>query len=271
MSNNTLPKIEKLLQGVQASKASRFYKEHWARNYEFNKLPLVTIENLIKTPLQERTYKKERGLTKIVKRTGEPFLIHRALGDIKAEDYGVIGKRPLIIFSDSHDALEKSLWCYENNILPLIGENLNLVVTAYTARRYEIDSILGEGEIVMRFLPILEKEYDLKNIKNITLIEGPLDDNQAKLICKKIPNTNLTLGFSETGAFAQLCGSCSDSKKLLFSSDRNSFVEIEEGVLVVTKTLDLTTPIVRYDTGIRVIQISSKDISCDKGAHFSLL
>ena len=101
---------------------------------------------------------------------GNPYLVPRRLQDIAGETFGIRCERPLVLFTDPQEAVEKSLWFYARNILPLIGEPNNLAVTAFAAQRYGVDAIVGQLPLVTTFLSRLGGEYDLQRIASITLI-----------------------------------------------------------------------------------------------------
>lgn len=94
--------------------------------------------------------------TKIVRDGDTAALYDRAFDDIRTESWGVLSMRPLVYISDYHDAIEKSLWCYLNNMVPLIGEK-DPDLTARLATLYEIDSIIADLPslklLLSRFLP----------------------------------------------------------------------------------------------------------------------
>lgn len=99
---------------------------------------------------------KQSGITKIVWRSGVASLYHRNFDDIQAESWGVVSLRPLVYISDAHDAIEKSMWCYLNGMVPLAGEK-DPDLTARLAAAYEIDSIIADISslklLFSRFVP----------------------------------------------------------------------------------------------------------------------
>src|SRR3989338_4702001 len=110
-NSQKIKKIEQMLENIRGSAESDFYRNIWGNEKTFYNLPFISIENFIATPLRERTYKKEKGLAKIVRSGAKPFLVQCGLSDLKKENYGdVLCKRPLVLLSNSHEALEKSLW-----------------------------------------------------------------------------------------------------------------------------------------------------------------
>src|SRR3989344_8082154 len=252
-------KAEQLVAKVRTS-ACGFYRAHWGKAERFEDLPLMDVERFIATPFGERTYKVEKGLVKIVRASRAPFLVHWSLEDLKAEQFGdSTGKRPLVLLSDSHDALEKSLWFYEHDILPLIGETNNLQAASFAADAYAIDALVADSKTVLPFLAEYEKGHDVKTI-SVTLIENRFDPAMVARLQISCARVLSVLACSETGAFGVACPEQGDGE-VCFHPNDESIVEIENGELVVTRLALLRTPIIRYRTGIRAEAVSA-DCSC---------
>ena len=244
-----------MLENIRGSAESDFYRNIWGNEKTFYNLPFISIENFIATPLRERTYKKEKGLAKIVRSGAKPFLVQCGLSDLKKENYGdVLCKRPLVLLSNSHEALEKSLWFYEHDILPLIGEPNNFSLTAFTSEKYNIDAIVSEGNILLQFLEEFKKEYTISRIETVTLIEKKIEMEHVQKLKELFPKVRLVLALPETGAFAEHCQKSDITKnRVFFHEDDNSIVEIVEADIVVTRLTHLVTPVIRYKTNIHGI------------------
>ena len=155
-------RYERLIQEIARSKESRFYKNIWGAIYkksgggEFNPLPIITTQDIIKCKFSERSYIKNGLFVKVVYHKNIPYLIARTEENIGKENYGeIIYERPLVFFENSCESIEKGLWHYEKNILPHISEE-NLDITVMVAIRYEIDSVVGDiASIKKLFLPRL--------------------------------------------------------------------------------------------------------------------
>src|SRR5690348_8939857 len=115
-------KISQFVKDIASSEKSDFYKSIWGSAQEFNDLPAVSREDFINVPLSKRRYKDEKGLVKIVHSPEGSFLSEWSFKDIGLEPWGLPSKRPFVYLTDAHEAIEKSMWCYENNMVPLIGE-----------------------------------------------------------------------------------------------------------------------------------------------------
>lgn len=245
--------MEELIATIAESDASDFYRTLWGDERAFKRLPRCTPLHLVKTPLRERTYKKEKGLVKIVRRDAGAFLVERALSDIAAENYRGGGKRPLVLLSDSYDSLEKSLWYYEHETLPLIGEHANLPVSVFAAKRYRIDALMTDEAMLARFLQEAGKEYPPGQIA-LTLLGGEFSAENIVAISSRFHDLRLVLCLSETGALGSACPEGLSSGTLVFHPEQNVFLEYEDGALVISKRELLVTPLVRYKTGIRAAE-----------------
>ncbi|MDP3726112.1 MAG: hypothetical protein Q8R36_02855 [bacterium] len=251
-------RLKQLLTTVYDSPLSAFYRNHFKKHNfspvqfqtlsDIEKIPILNWKLLSTTPLLERIYTKEPYLTKIIYKNDRSFLVGRTLADIALEDYGLSCTRPLMLFSTSHEGVEKGLWFFEHNILPAINEE-NLELTAMIAAKYEIDGIVAEMELLKQFLPRLQKNgYNFSRISNIKIIDTSFDISFLKT---HFPSKNfkIILGLPETGAFAKACPKSFDHEIIVFHPNEMSILEFNETILV-TRLLTLPTPIIRYQTNI---------------------
>lgn len=253
---NKVAKLKKLLTFISESKKSDFYKKKFLNSgYIYNdfndfedlhKIPLLTWEEISAYPFLKRNYLSESMFIKVVHKGDESYLIGRTITDIKNEEYGIPCERPLALFKYCYEGIEKGLWFYEHNILPMINED-NLEITSMMASKYKIDGIVAEMDILKSFTTILKKRYDLNHITHIRIIDTYFDMPFMK---KNFPNTNVqyTLGAPEVGGVASLCPDSDD----VFHEHKNTFAENIKGELVVTKSFKMPTPLMRYKTGIPI-------------------
>ncbi|OGZ45135.1 MAG: hypothetical protein A2756_03365 [Candidatus Ryanbacteria bacterium RIFCSPHIGHO2_01_FULL_48_27] len=249
-----------LIENICSSDASDFYRLRWGSKKEFNELPFLAVDDLIRTPFSKRRYRTQKGLVKIIRRNGSPFFIQRSHTDIGEENYGSPCERPTILFTDNGDALEKSLWFYEHFILPLLGRCQNMAVAAHSAAWYGTDAIVSDADTLQKFLPQLKKIYDSTHIRTLTLIEKTFPPSTMKwgMLFQVV---RILAGLPECGAFAEKCPE--SGMKPFFHADKNSLLEVHDGYLVVTKLLPLVTPIIRYKTELRATKTVS-GCSCEK-------
>jgi hypothetical protein len=286
--NSSNPREEKFnaLKGyiskLESEKASagfyrKLFREHDFRSEDLKspddlkKIPIINFQNLINISLPERLFEGDLSdgeFVKIVKKYEKTFLIQRSLSDIKEENYGSFCKFPQILLSDSHDALEKSLWFYEHNIIPLIGEPNNLEATSYSAVKLGIDFLLIDEEMFLKYFPILKQKYETSNL-SITLIDDYFNLSKIIGIFPFPDRLKFILALPETGAFAESCPDDLKKGELIFHSDKNSLLEMG-GRLIVTKLIKMPTPIIRYQTEI-FVEPAKKECSCEEENTFKLI
>lgn len=248
--------LNNILNAVWTSPHSSFYRALYEEKSSYrggnihtlDEIPILNAADLANVPFEERSYVQKDIFMKMVKKDGGFFLFGRTIRDIGTETYGPVGFRPLVIGNDCRDAVEFGLWCYEQNILPLISEE-NPSITANLAAIYEIDSILGETEALIPLLPDLSKRYDFSVIKTFSL--GGTSFN-IPLLRSYFPTASMRffIWLPETGSIAASCPEHLARGELLFHPDKNNLLEIEE-TLVVSKLIFLPTPLIRYDTRVR--------------------
>lgn len=254
--------LNTFIQEVRESPFSDFYRARWGSARNFEDLPLIGPADLFAVPLQKRRYKDEKALVKIVRSSAGAFLSEWALEDIAAERYGVEGQRPLVLFADRHDAIEKSLWFYERNVLPLAAESQNLPISAFAAHRYKIDAILADEQVFGPFLAEYDRAHGPLAVPALTLLGKRFAD--AAAVRARFPSARFVLALSEAGAFAE---ACPKNERLVFHADHDSSIEMAEGEMIVTRWRFLPTPVIRYKSGIAA---TGADCLCGRPG-FSLL
>lgn len=96
-----------------------------------------------------------KSLVTIVRRDGRLLLLERSFDDIAKEEWGQIGKRPMVYLTDPHEAIAKAMWCYLHDTVPLIGEK-DPAVARYEAAQYKIDSLITDATSAQKLFPLLE-------------------------------------------------------------------------------------------------------------------
>jgi hypothetical protein len=230
---------EPLIAWVRANKQSSFYKDRWSEAVAFKDLPPVSRIDFFSTPLSLRRYKHEKALVKIVRTQEGLFASEWSFSDIAAESWGAIGMRPLIYLSDPDECLEKTIWCYEKNRLPLIAESLPEVVNS-AADFYRIDSLITDSHSLPKLLPHLESRK--KKLKHLSVVGSFFDIPLLRSYEHFAETVGLTLSLPETGAF----GHAPLSARPVFSLLPGCYKEEDKGVVLLTKTATLVTPIIRY-------------------------
>jgi len=221
-----------------------WYVARWSGVREYSELPTTTRQDFLTTPLSKRRYKDERALVKIVHTPEGPFLSEWAFTDIAAEPWGIVTDRPMVYLTDPHSAIEKSMWCYEQNRVPLIGEK-SADIASIAAKKYDIDSLIADPGSVMRMLPYLKSRTN--PLKALTLVGESFDVADLGVLRPYAEEIRLVLAFPETGVL----GVAALSEMPVFVAPENTLVEIVDGELVFTKVTLLSTPVIRYGSTLR--------------------
>lgn len=279
-----LTRLQKILNVVEKEKRSHFYREKFqaagvnARTLkamdDLSKFPLTHWVDFFETKLRKRFYKRdapEGKITKIINDYGRPFLIQRNLSDLVEEDYRIAQlKKPQILFGNIHEALEKSLLFYENDVLPLIGEPNNFAISTFSAKERNIDSLIIDERLFCTYLDHLKKFLDITALKIVIIGQFINPSNILQLIkTLKIVSVRFILELPETGPFAHSCPEALTQGKLIFHPNKNSFVE-NEGALIITKAIHMPTPIIRYQADI-FAQPEKTNCNCEAKRSFVLI
>ncbi len=220
-----------------------FYRARWGNVREFASLPLVGRADFIQTPLSQRRY-KPGGLVKVVGAAEGVFLSGSDFADIGREAFGVVSQRPMVAFDDAHEAMEKAMWCYEHDTVPLLAEK-DPRVALYMAGKYSVDSLVTDAASLEALFPhLVERKTKLSCISIVASAFFPETLARFMPYAERI---RLVLALPETGAFAE----SEMSESPVFKPLPDCHIEILEGEMVLTKSRLLVTPIVRYKTGIR--------------------
>lgn len=84
-----------------------------------------------------------------------PQLAGRDLAAISKEEWGPLAKRPWVHMADSHEALEKALWCYERGMVPVVTER-DPALAAAMGQRYDADLLITDSESLRALVPHLQ-------------------------------------------------------------------------------------------------------------------
>lgn len=231
-----------LIRAVADSPDSSFYSDVWGTARDFSELPTVARADFQRVPLSKRRYKKEKGLVKIVHDERGAFLSEWSFRDIARERFGVVSDRPFVYMSDPHEAIEKSMWCYEQNMLPLIGEK-DPVIATYAASRYRVDSLITDATALAALAPYLEHRTD--PLEAITVVGAFFPLAELLPLRSYAKAVRLVLSFPETGAFAE----AALDERPAFRAFDDCIVEKRE-TIIVSKIAHLVTPIIRFQTSV---------------------
>ncbi|HUY62471.1 MAG TPA: hypothetical protein VMV50_01610 [Candidatus Paceibacterota bacterium] len=253
---------------VHESDASDFYRtavwKDTPAGTPLERLPPFTRAQYARAPFLTRLYRTHGLFTKVAYHEGDPFLIGRHLDDIAGESYGDPGDRPLVAFSSLHEGIEKSLWCYSKNVLPLIADG-DRDITAMLAERYEIDALLTDSAELATLLPALASRFPLNRIRHVSVIGISFN---VPFIVRMFPGTALTLvlDLPETGSIAVSCPTALEADRAVFHAAPHRLIERGHDLTITDGRL-LPTPLVRYRTGIGV-RFLENTCACDADESF---
>ncbi|GEM_PF-4582510 len=245
--------------GIDKKSLALFNKE------TFLKLPLTTLNELAKSPYKNRCLEEKKGLNKLVfsKEADRYFLIHRDLTEIEKEALPIKGvRRPMILMQDVYEALEHCLFFYEHSILPLIGEVLNPAVVYATAKQYQVDLLVIDGQSVANFREGLLK-LNLP-LKAVIVVDSAFNTDSLKW-SKKI-NVDCILSLTEFGPVAYSCPQALSKQKFVFHSYQDTMIEPAEFAILTSIRLR-SCPMIRYKSSLPLKAVESR-CSCGKASLF---
>jgi hypothetical protein len=275
--------IAELVRLVREFPDASFYRERYGEgnllisetgSYEgkSGELPLISAQDILETPLENRLYDKKvkaGKFAKIVQDYCKPFLVQRNIQELVFEFYGTLTDRTQILYLNSNDAIEKCMWAYCHGRLPFIGEGKNLDVSAYAAKKLGIDRLLTDSATLEAYLPYLKK-HQVQNVA-ITLTGDYFPPNIMNLLSLDPDTTEIILQMPETGALAHACPAALAQGKILFHPLPDCVLETA-GNLIVTKKQLLPTPIIRYRTDTFAERsVSPEGCICKNSESFCLL
>ena len=222
-----------------------FYRELWRGERDFLQLPLARRNYFAQSPLTDRSY-KPGGFVKIAGDGESNFLVEWNPKDIGGESFGVKSQRPGVCFVNSHEALEKALWCYEQDSVPLLAESAPLVLFR-SIEKYAADSLIADEQSLKVLTPYIysrPKSY----LKAISVVGSSFATQEFESYAPFAKEVRLVLALPEVGSFAvaQL------SPVAKFVPLLGCYIEDIEGTIVLTKLHGPVTPIIRYNTGIQL-------------------
>ncbi|MFA7309449.1 MAG: hypothetical protein WC050_00955 [Candidatus Paceibacterota bacterium] len=233
--------LENLIEAIRTHPRADLYRTAWGNSSTFDALPVVSRADMAATPLDRRLYKEGRGMAKIVHTPISSFISIWDFSDIGAEPFGIASSRPMSNFSDPREGIEKAMWCYEHNMVPLIGEQ-SPSVAILAARVCDIDSLITDSRSLSAFLPYLQERTT--PLECISVVDDDLSAAALTSAAKFAKRVRLVLALPEIGAFAETTPDMYPT----FSVLPNCILQEEDG-LILTKIAHLVTPIIRYRTG----------------------
>ncbi len=294
-----LRKIKKILNSAWNSPYSSFYKDKYKKAgiksvkniktwKDFDNLPFLTREEIVEAgPEKFLFFPKNKiattGLSSGTTGGKYPLIIYcpRFSKTYKKmhKKYMEIGIKSLMILYNPFTALHR--YRYDVDFLGertkfLVGDLNNLELTAKVAARTQIDSIKTTPTALYRFIPHLEKEYDLNNIKLVCLGGEYTSEQKAdyfKSVFKKA-FFEYTFGGVETKGKGYRCDKLSKLAPRFFHGDPEAFYyetvdSNGQEELVITSLYQDGNILIRYKTG-DAVRFFDKECPCGETIHMEV-
>jgi len=289
-------KIKKILEFVWNSPYSSFYKDKYTKvginlikdikNMEdFKKLPYLTKDELVNSDPFGRFYLPwskfgtvsiSSGTTKNVNSLSVVFrqqnLARRIYKDKTGKVQGEFHVTSIMKLLSPHQAAMHLLdrKRIKDNAICVLGDINNLLLSAKIAAKLKIDLLVTSPTALYFFIPFLEKEYNLDNIKRISLIGEFCSKQKALVFKKKFKNSqfiyNYGMSESQGGAIGLSCEYLNTFNTNYFHKSSNYYYEVvntdEDSELLLTNLYKNGFPLIRYKTGDA---IKIEDYECDCG------
>lgn len=289
-------KIHRILKSVWNSKHSSFYKNKYKqaginlidiRSWsDFEKLPYLTKDELLRTDPNERLYMGKSSVNHTLITSGtttviEPLILltnekmYSNLGSVKQ---GVKEKisSTILLLPVFQLANARNVMLYpemSKKHLIIFGDINNLNLSAKLAKTASIDSIFTSPTTLYHFLPELKKIYDLRKVKLIVLRGEYCSEQKLKLFKKEFKNAYFEIfyGTIETSRLGYRCKYLAKKAPRLYHPMPSIYYEIDKlsGDQLIISSLSSAGPfpMIRYLTG-DVVRI--KKISCQCGVTIQL-
>lgn len=289
ITREVFEKLQQMVNRVVKSPRSDFYRIKFAKeNFDYSsiiskptditRVPRLTRRELAETPPFKRLYSATEHLDSIRYTSGttgsSPILLFRT-----KVHYGIPGKRPLILFQNSHvDAYNSHLarTAQKPYFPPLIGHPGNTyTITATLAETYVIDAIIG---IPSRILALaMELNIPCRNrVETIFIVGERFTQKNKEKLTTLFPNALLDIryGMSELGCPGYQCDTLRKKTDIQYHCDENYFLEITnqdtgawkekdtEGEIVISELYETPHQLIRYRTGDAGKVVSTEHCQC---------
>lgn len=290
-SKKEFDKIKRIFDLAWNNPYSSFYKEKYKKAgiksikniktwQDFNNLPFLTREEIVEAgPEKFLFFPKDKiastGLSSGTTGGKYPLVIYcpRFSKTYKKmhKKYIDIGIKSLLMLYNPFTAHHR--YRYDIDFLGertriFVGDLNNLESTAKVASRTQIDSIKTTSTALYRFIPHLEKEYDLNNIKLVCLGGEYTSEQKADYFKSVFKNAffEYTFGSVETKGKGYRCDVLSKLAPRFFHGDSEAFYyealdSNGQEELVLTSAYQDGNILIRYKTG-DAARLFEKDCPC---------
>ena len=278
-----------LLKFVSTNPHAGFYREKYAKAgvpadiEHFFSLPMLTRAELTDTPVGARVFvpKEEVELVAFTSGTSSkvPLIVpysHVARYYFEPS-FGMPLKRPLIILPPLMKSFSYPFMrmCQEavQPVSPIFGDVQNLANSALLADAFECDSMYALPTLASLFAPLAQERGIAKNIRLLMLSSETTTTARREELCTLYPNALIANMYASTELGHPVFVPC----PTMIERGLNQFhiipealaaVELVEGELVISYSLNPATPLVRYRTGDYFEEVSQ---GCDCGREGPVL
>lgn len=234
----------------------------------FFSLPLLTRQEVIDTPLAERTFVPPEKVILFSYTSGTttnmPLVIPMSdivtpyIGSYFDPSFGTDAQKILVVCPPINKRLH---WVFTEQCrhlsLPktaVFGDYQNLANSAFLAKITECDGIYATPTIALLLLEQLKRYYDPRKIKILGLVGEVLTKSQRKLLAIGYPNAEIANHYGSSEAAQPILVPC----KNIIEEGRNEFhllepliavAELVDGELILTYAANEAMPFIRYRTG----------------------
>lgn len=295
-----LGKVEEILRFVLENPYSDFYRKKYKglgitpeniRTYaDFQKIPLLTKDEILEVPLDERIFVSEDEICRFAASSGttkhNQVLVTPHSGP-PPEGYSILQndlfdklkvKRIMTLLIPSSSLMAKMLSIRNRKVSIFTGDVTRLSLTAKVAAEIKPQAFYSTSTIFFNFTEeLLKTEFDFKTVRLISL--GGEFTTRIKYDYFKghYPNAKFMFryGNSEIGQRISLrCEKLEGKSPSLFHPTKDNlieFPELEDNVaeLVYTHLSNQPFPLIRYKTG-DIVRIVSNECECGQGLIFDL-
>lgn len=287
MDSPTWIKIKSILRFALGNPHSSFYRKKYRHHSavrsakDFFSLPYLTREELVATPPFERLFFARRSLGWITTTSGttnKELLIvfkHEERESFLDNIPEIVRSLKAAVVLCSAESAVTRYMRFAGRIPAFVGSPRQLEKSAAIAVRLGVDTIYATPDLLIDFLGILGRMYDLKKIRLLQVYGTPLSKFQRDTILKQCPTALLirTYSSSEASAIAFQCEALAKKLSDTFHiySDR-VFIEIlpgsgrntgrHTGEIVVTHRRPMPSLLIRYRTGDLGRILRTKKCTC---------
>lgn len=273
--------LKELIRSVCTSQFSDFYKKKFINLKEksevsLESIPFLTRKELVEILPNDRLYVQGKDVVFVAVTSGttgsKPLISYFSFVDnaFFEPTLGISIERPLIVYPPLNKnfgyTFVRGCRHAKDKTTPVFGDYQNLTNSAFLAKETNIDSMYATPTIAMKLGEILPKFYDPQKIRLVIVSSETLTLTQRKELTKLYPRAFIAnlYASSEIGNFILYpCKHIMESgvDEFHFLSNALTALELVEGELVITYSLNSAFPLIRYKTG-DFFEVAHEHCSC---------